>query len=119
MTAIGGACYACDMNLSHPERENLRSLANRIKSEFGAKRVILFGSAVRGEMDAGSDIDLMIVLPAVDWEIEKAIGNLAFDAGLEIDRIISIACFSVDDLAAGPMRASPLIHNINREGMVL
>ncbi len=97
----------------------MRSLANRIKSGFGAKRVVLFGSAARGDMDAESDIDLLIVLPTVDWEIEKAIGHLAFDAGLEIDRIISIVCFAVSDLTTGPMRSSPLIHNINREGMAL
>lgn len=94
-------------------------LVRRLKSEFGATRVVLYGSAARGTMDSDSDIDLLIVLPSVDWEIEKRIGSLAFDAGLEIDRVISTLCFSVDDLENSPMRSSPLIHAVRREGVTL
>ena len=107
------------MELGPKEQPVIAVLARRLKSEFGAERVVLYGSAARGTMDAESDVDLLIVLPFVDWEIEKCIGGLAFEAGLEIDRVISTLCFSVSDLEDGPMRASPLIRNVQREGVPL
>ena len=107
------------MKLTEHEKSVVAGIVHRLKSEFGAKRVVLYGSAARGTMDSESDIDLLIALPSVDWEMEKRIGKIAFDAGLEIDRVISTLCFSVSDLEEGPMRASPLIHNIRQEGVPL
>ncbi len=107
------------MRLTRKEKDALDDLARRLKLEFGAERVMLYGSAARDTMDRESDIDLLIVLPFVDWEIEKRIGSMAFDVGLEIDRVISTLCFSVSDWEQGPMRASPLIHAVRREGVTL
>ena len=107
------------MKLTQKEKGVIDDLALRYRAEFGAERVVLYGSAARGTMDRESDIDLLIVLPSVDWEIEKRIGSLAFDAGLEIDRVISTLCFSVNDLENSPMRSSPLVHAIWREGVAL
>lgn len=36
-------------------------IANRLKEQYGAKEVILFGSYARGEQSSDSDIDLFIV----------------------------------------------------------
>jgi predicted nucleotidyltransferase len=41
----------------------LEELVRRIVAEVGPRRVVLFGSAARGEMQSGSDIDLLIVMP--------------------------------------------------------
>lgn len=107
------------MKLTQQEEQVIRNLAHQFKSEWGAHRVVLYGSASRGMLVEDSDIDLMVVLPTVDWEVEKRLGGLAFDAGLEINRVISTLCFSVEELEHGPMRASPLIHNIQSEGVLL
>jgi predicted nucleotidyltransferase len=107
------------MGLTDHERQVLARTATELKAEFSAERVILFGSAARGDMDRESDIDLMIVLPSVNWDTEKRIGNLAFDAGLEIGRLISTICFAASELVARPLRASPFVHSVRREGMVL
>jgi predicted nucleotidyltransferase len=44
-------------------QEVLDELVRRIFAEVGPRRVVLFGSAARGEMRPDSDIDLLIVMP--------------------------------------------------------
>ena len=46
-----------------PRQEVLDELVRRIVTEVGPRRVVLFGSAARGDMRPGSDIDLLIVMP--------------------------------------------------------
>lgn len=43
-----------------------RAVAELLRSRYGAKRVILFGSAVGGYMHEGSDIDLLVEGISVD-----------------------------------------------------
>jgi len=107
------------VKLTPTEKSVIADLARRLKSEMGAEQVVLYGSAVRGTLDGESDIDLLVVLPNVDWEIEKQVGGLAFEAGLEIDRVISTLCFSAAELRQNFRKTSPLIQNIGREGVPL
>ncbi len=107
------------MKVTQAEKSVVDNLVRRLKSEIGAERVVLYGSAVRGTMDSESDIDLLVVLPHVDWEVEKQVGGLAFEAGLEIDRVISTLCFSTDELRQNVRRTSSLLQNIEREGVAL
>lgn len=39
----------------------IRSFGRRIGTEFGAERVILFGSHARGEANEDSDVDLLVI----------------------------------------------------------
>jgi predicted nucleotidyltransferase len=107
------------MHLTPRERDLLTGFVRRLKTEFRAEEVVLYGSAVRGDMDPESDIDLFVVLPDVNWDVEKRIGDAAFDAGLEIGRVISTACFGKTDIADTPMRSSPFVLNVGREGVSL
>lgn len=43
--------------------ERIRKIGERIKKEYRAEKVILFGSYARGEATEDSDIDLFIVAP--------------------------------------------------------
>jgi len=43
-------------------QEILDDLVKRIVAEVGPRRVVLFGSAARGQLQPGSDIDLLIVM---------------------------------------------------------
>jgi len=74
---------------------------------------------VREELDEGSDIDMLVVLPEVNWEIEKDIIQNCFAAELECGRVFSAACYSVNELEHSPLRVSPLILNARKEGQAL
>ena len=48
-------------------------MTGRIVRRFRPERVILFGSHARGEADADSDVDLLVVMEVKGSRLEKAI----------------------------------------------
>lgn len=54
-------------------RECIRQMVARIVERFAPERVILFGSHARGEADADSDVDLLVVMPVSGSRREKAV----------------------------------------------
>ncbi len=107
------------MELSSEEREVLSRVARILRTRFGAEEVILYGSAARGQLDEESDIDLLVVLPKLDWEMQKEIIGVCFDAELECGRVISAVCYTADEMEHGPLRSSPLVLTARRKGQVL
>jgi uncharacterized protein len=51
----------------------IAAMTARIVEEFAPVRVIVFGSHARGEAGPESDVDLVVVLPAVDDTREAAV----------------------------------------------
>ena len=104
------------MKLSKSESQVLTELSKVFREQFGASEVCLYGSAARGQMDADSDIDIFLVLPKVDWHIEKEIIKLCFDAELECGRVFSVVCYSMDDIENSPLKESPLVLSVRKQG---
>ena len=107
------------MNLSEIENQALIELSRAFREQFDAKEVRLYGSAARGEMDEASDIDIFLVLPEVNWEIEKEVIKICFDAELKYGRVFSAICYSVDDIENSPLKESPLVLNVRKQGRLL
>ena len=107
------------MELSTRERDVLSSLTRTLRSRFGATEVILYGSAARGQLDDESDIDLLVVLPKIDWEMQKEIIAVCFEAELQCDRIFSAICYTTEEMEHSPLRSSPLVLAARREGRAL
>ncbi len=51
--------------------ERLKKISERLKEEYHAEKVILFGSYARGEETEDSDIDLFIIAPAKERFFER------------------------------------------------
>jgi len=51
--------------------KKLQAIGNRIKKEYRADRVILFGSLARGDATEDSDVDLLIVAPTKERFFER------------------------------------------------
>lgn len=107
------------MKLTQQEKRALSDLTTILKSELEAVRVILYGSAATNAMDESSDIDLLVVLPEVTWDIEKQVIARCFDAELECGRVFSAVCMTEDELVNSPMVESPFIKNVLSQGLVL
>ncbi len=117
-------CFMADyqrkiMNLSEIEKQALTELSRAFRERFDAKEVRLYGSAARDEMDEGSDIDIFLVLPEVTWEVEKEVIKICFDAELKYGRVFSVVCYSVDDIQNSPLKESPLVLNVRKQGRIL
>jgi predicted nucleotidyltransferase len=107
------------MELNAEERDVLSSVTRTLRSRFGAREVILYGSAARGQLDEESDIDLLVVLPRIDWETQKEIIAVCFEAELQCGRVFSVTCYTTDEMEHSPLRSSPLVLTARREGRTL
>lgn len=107
------------MQLNADERDVLSNLARTLRERFSASEVILYGSAARGELDEESDVDLLVVLPRLDWQTQKEIIGACFEAELQCDRVFSTVCFTQEEIASSPLRSSPLVLSARKEGQPL
>jgi predicted nucleotidyltransferase len=51
----------------------IKKFGRRIGQEFGAERVILFGSYAQGTASSDSDVDLLVVAPFEGRSIDKSV----------------------------------------------
>jgi predicted nucleotidyltransferase len=107
------------MQLTPCEQQIVKGLADTLRRNLGASEVLLYGSAARGQLEEGSDVDLLVVLPKVNWEIEKQVTERCFQAELKCERIISAISFTEAELTQTPLRASPFVLGARKEGIPL
>jgi predicted nucleotidyltransferase len=83
--------------------------------------VKLFGSAVRGEMGALSDIDIYVELPdaAASELVKERINDIAWEVGFAHDRVIQAVVYQKSEIWDSPLRSSPFIKAVKNEGMAL
>ncbi len=77
-------------NLTSVQRQALNALRAKLFNEFDVEKIILYGSAARGEATAESDIDLLIVTknPKNRWQ-QHQITDVVFDVNLQFDTTFS------------------------------
>jgi predicted nucleotidyltransferase len=51
--------------------ERLKKISERLKKEYHAQKVILFGSYARGEETEDSDIDILVIAPTKERMFER------------------------------------------------
>lgn len=49
----------------------LRNISERLKREYNAEKVILFGSYARGEETLDSDVDILVIAPTKERMIDR------------------------------------------------
>ena len=75
-----------------PERERraIEAFVGRIWQTYPEKvqQIILFGSKVRGDSHATSDIDILLIVDEEEWRFRHAISGIAADVSLVHDVFI-------------------------------
>jgi predicted nucleotidyltransferase len=105
------------MRMNQKERQVVDAIVARLKHDYHAEQVYLYGSAVRGQLEPDSDIDLLAVLPEANWEIKKKICDLCFENELSLGRIISVVCIASQDFYSSARQCSPFLLNVRKEGV--
>lgn len=107
--------------LSAEERAAVLEFTERLRERFGSviKQVILFGSKVRGESGRLSDIDILIVLTHLSWEIKKTISELAAEENLKHNVLISTVRYDIKTWENPIIKASPFGKSVREEGICL
>lgn len=100
------------------DRKVLREFAWRVRQAVPGAAIWAFGARARGTGDRESDLDVLVIVPAVTPPVREAISELAWEVGFANDcLLISPILLSRHDFEDGPMSASTLVKNIRREGV--
>jgi predicted nucleotidyltransferase len=108
-------------SLSTEEQLALAELKAKLQSQAGSvfQKLILFGSKARGDDDAGSDIDVAIIVAELDSEIRNQIMEIV--VGVELDHLTPLASIilSADQMNHLRQRERRLARDIDSEGVLL
>ena len=77
--------------LRQAEERALKTFVGRIQESFPDQilQVSLFGSKARGESDADSDVDVLVIINQHDRPLRREIIDIASDLSLEYDVLLS------------------------------
>jgi len=103
--------------------QNIKSLINQVKTHlikiYGGKikKVILYGSYVRGEATRDSDIDILILVDQSlnPFEVRESLSDLLFDILLDEGELISVIVVPEHLFES---YNSPFMLNVKKEGVV-
>ena len=81
--------------------------------------VILFGSKARGDADAESDIDLLVLVDAEDREFRSELWRIASDVSLDHNAVVSARVFGQGRWAEARRMRLPLYRAVVTDGVPL
>ncbi len=77
----------------------------------------IFGSRINDSFDEYSDMDVFIEVNDLSKELKEKIYEAAWELSLENLIVISVVIFTKDEIQNSPLRSSPLLKNIYRDGI--
>lgn len=97
----------------------LEEIKKNIKNKFEVEKIILYGSAVRGEMDEESDIDLLIITEKkLQRKVRHEITDIVFEVNLKFGTNYSTLVVDLNSWKKGPYSVLPIYEEIEKEGVV-
>ena len=98
-------------------QKEIQSLTDQIVKNYHPQKIILFGSAARGDFGPDSDLDFLVIKKAVPksnihrrWELRKLV-----DESLPVDFLV----LKPDELKIRLEKEDPFVEMIMKEGKVL
>jgi predicted nucleotidyltransferase len=109
------------MNTSGTLNPDMRQVLAELRSDLERKvplhSLVLFGSRARGDSAGDSDMDVLVVVDRLNWEIEQTIRDCTWRIGLSHGIVIVPVIYSRDEWENGPDRSSLLALAIEKEGV--
>jgi len=100
------------------DRKILERFKELLRKELPDFSLILFGSRARGDEDAYSDMDVLVLVGGkCDDKTRDYVSNCAWEAGYEQGIVIVPVVFTRNEWETGPERYSLLVQAVKREGL--
>lgn len=105
--------------ISQKDLDVVRKLHASISRKMELYGLWVFGSRARGDNKKDSDLDVLVEIEELSPRIQKTLSRLSWEIGFDNDIVISIIPVSREELENGPMKASPLIRAVLKEGIAI
>jgi len=96
----------------------LDSIVGKLSSDKRIRKIIAYGSRVRGDHRGDSDLDVLVIIDKKDKKIKDKILNIFYSYELETDLSFSITILSREELEFNEHLGSPFIQSIKKEGII-
>ena len=97
--------------------EIAKKLKDKLSKVVQLIDIRVFGSRARGDVGEYSDLDIFIEVEYLDKKLEEKIYDVVWEVGFENSIYISPIIFTRYEIEKSPLRASPILKNINEEGV--
>lgn len=97
----------------------LKAIADRLRERYGAQRVIVFGSAARGEATEHSDIDLLVIAVTKERFYDRMASVLGLVRDLSRGMPLSPLVLTPEELADRLGRGDQFVREIIHDGVAL
>jgi predicted nucleotidyltransferase len=97
--------------------ERLRAIAERLRREYGAERILLYGSSARGEAGPDSDIDLLIIAPSRERFFERMASVLRLSRDIRAGLPLSPLVLTPDEVEQRLARGDQFVADILSSGV--
>jgi uncharacterized protein len=77
----------------------------------------IFGSRARGDSEEYSDMDVFLEVESINKDLKEIISDIIWEVGFSNHLVISSLIFTRDEVENSPLRVSPILKNINTEGI--
>ncbi len=99
--------------------ERLQKISERLKRDYNAEKVILFGSYARGEETEDSDVDILVISPTKERMIERMTSVSRIIRNLRNGLPISPIVLTPEEFSQKIDKGDAFIKTITEEGLVL
>jgi predicted nucleotidyltransferase len=105
------------IHLAEKDRASVLEAARSLKSELPVSKVILFGSKARGQADADSDLDILVIFSCpVTARLRDTVSERLAQINLQNDVVLSSVAVFEKDWADGLIRYLPIHAEVQRDG---
>jgi predicted nucleotidyltransferase len=99
------------------DREIAIQLKKRLSENVPLLDFRVFGSRGRGDSDEYSDMDVFVLVEAIDKDTKEKIRDIVWEVGFENFVVISALVFTKDEIENTPLRSSQIVRNITEDGV--
>ncbi len=109
------------VSLQENERRALAEFVSRLLASAGqsVRQVILFGSKARGDADADSDFDVLVIIDRYDPVVDRLVTLTASRVSLEHDTLVNTHIVTAKRWAEMQKWAATLWREVRRDGVPL